>query len=59
MGDDIPPARRFKTELTDYAVAHDDAPGPYARDAEYDAVIVGAGFGPFTTCPRSCLRFMV
>ncbi len=53
MGDDIPPARRFKTELTDYAVAHDDAPGPHARDAEYDAVIVGAGFGPFTTCPRS------
>ncbi|GJN73856.1 hypothetical protein PLICBS_007939 [Purpureocillium lilacinum] len=44
MGDDIPPARRFKTELTDYAVAHDDAPGPHARDAEYDAVIVGAGF---------------
>ncbi|UNI24506.1 hypothetical protein JDV02_010246 [Purpureocillium takamizusanense] len=44
MGDDVPSMRRFKTELSEYSVAHDDAPGPYARDAEYDAIIVGAGF---------------
>lgn len=45
MGDYTGPAKGFSTALADYSVTREDAPGPYARDTEYDAVIVGAGFG--------------
>ena len=38
-------AAKFKTELTDYSVKPVDESGPYARDLDVDALIVGAGFG--------------
>lgn len=41
-------AKKFNTELTDYSVVHRDTTGPYAKDLEVDALIVGAGFGWFT-----------
>ncbi|KAJ6439320.1 steroid monooxygenase (CpmA) [Purpureocillium lavendulum] len=44
MGDNVPRAKKFNTELTDYSVAHEESSGPYARNVEYDAIVVGAGF---------------
>ncbi|KUI72825.1 Baeyer-Villiger monooxygenase [Cytospora mali] len=35
---------KFKTELTDYSIIHEDKTGPYAQDLDLDALIVGAGF---------------
>ena len=46
MGEPIPSRpKKFNTELTDYSVAHKEATGPYAKDLEVDALVVGAGFG--------------
>ncbi|XWX01476.1 hypothetical protein V2A60_009504 [Cordyceps javanica] len=36
--------RRFNTSLTDYSIDAAESTGPYARDLDIDAVIVGAGF---------------
>ncbi|TPX14526.1 uncharacterized protein E0L32_005218 [Thyridium curvatum] len=36
--------KKFNTELTDYSVAKNEATGPYAKDLEVDALVVGAGF---------------
>lgn len=41
-------AKKFNTELTDYSVVHRDTSGPYAKDLEVDALIVGAGFGKYS-----------
>ncbi len=45
LGDTLPPARKYNTELTDYSIAHGDKTGPYAENLEVDALVVGAGFG--------------
>lgn len=47
MGDLIPePSEHFTTKLSDYSVPPQDrTSGPYARNLEVDALIVGAGFG--------------
>lgn len=37
--------KKFNTELTDYSVSHTDKTGPYAKNLEVDALVVGAGFG--------------
>ncbi|KAI8686517.1 hypothetical protein NCS55_00328000 [Fusarium keratoplasticum] len=37
-------SRGFKTELTDYSIVHAEQSGPYAKDLEVDALVVGAGF---------------
>lgn len=48
MGDNIKDPKRYKTELSEYAAAPDaTATGPYAKDLEVDALIVGAGFGEY------------
>ncbi|KAK7955351.1 hypothetical protein PG988_016045 [Apiospora saccharicola] len=45
MGEPVPsPPKKFNTELTDYSVSHTENSGPYAKDLEVDALIVGAGF---------------
>ncbi|KAF4120333.1 putative flavoprotein CzcO associated with the cation diffusion facilitator CzcD [Geosmithia morbida] len=45
MGDQIPlHPKKFKTELTDFSESHQETAGPYAKDLEVDALIVGAGF---------------
>lgn len=50
MGEPIPSQpKKFNTELTDYSVSHSETSGPYAKDLEVDALIVGAGFGKSTT----------
>ncbi|KAK3937751.1 Baeyer-Villiger monooxygenase [Diplogelasinospora grovesii] len=36
--------KKFNTELTDYSVVHKETTGPYAKDLEVDALVVGAGF---------------
>lgn len=45
MGDGAAAQPKFKTELTDYSVSHHDTTGPYAKDLDVDALVVGAGFG--------------
>ncbi|ATY66610.1 steroid monooxygenase [Cordyceps militaris] len=42
MADSLP--KRFNTSLTDYSVAALESTGPYAKDLEVDALVVGAGF---------------
>ncbi|KAJ5165281.1 uncharacterized protein N7500_007111 [Penicillium coprophilum] len=36
--------KKYNTELTDYSTLHDDKTGPYAKNLEVDALVVGAGF---------------
>lgn len=45
--------KKFNTELTDYSVAKNEATGPYAKDLEVDALVVGAGFGMLLPCEAS------
>lgn len=45
MGDQIPERKKFNTELTDFSESHAESTGPYAKDLDIDALIVGAGFG--------------
>lgn len=39
--------KRFKTQLTDYAVRREGGKWPYTDDIDVDALIVGAGFSEF------------
>ena len=48
MGEPIPShSKKFNTELTDYSVSNKEQTGPYAKDLEVDALVVGAGFGMY------------
>ena len=48
MGEPIPShSKKFNTELTDYSVSNKERTGPYAKDLEVDALVVGAGFGMY------------
>ncbi|KAJ5678844.1 hypothetical protein N7462_007088 [Penicillium macrosclerotiorum] len=38
----VPP--KFKTELAEYSVSHEEKSGPYVDNLEVDALVVGAGF---------------
>ena len=50
MGEPIPShKKKFNTELTDFSVSHAERTGPYADDLEVDALVVGAGFGAYST----------
>ncbi|KAJ3548842.1 hypothetical protein NM208_g803 [Fusarium decemcellulare] len=44
MGSIPTQGHKFNTKLTDYSASHNDASGPYAKDLDVDALIVGAGF---------------
>ncbi|KAL4790950.1 hypothetical protein BDV19DRAFT_316612 [Aspergillus venezuelensis] len=44
LGETVPPAKKFNTELTDYSTTHADKTGPYAENLDIDALVVGAGF---------------
>ncbi|KAK5994199.1 FAD-binding monooxygenase acrE [Cladobotryum mycophilum] len=45
MGDNaITSPKKFKTELTEYSIAHEQKIGPYAENLDIDALVVGAGF---------------
>ncbi|KAI0525528.1 hypothetical protein F5B22DRAFT_633621 [Xylaria bambusicola] len=44
MDENIPPSKKFNTELSDYSKAHAEKTGPYDPDLDVDSLIVGAGF---------------
>ncbi len=37
--------KRLNTHLTDYSIANSENEGPYSKELEVDALVVGAGFG--------------
>jgi hypothetical protein len=42
-------SKKFNTELTDYSESHAAKTGPYADDLDIDALIIGGGFGEYTS----------
>lgn len=50
LGETVSTPKKYSTELTDYSTIHADRTGPYAKNLEVDALIVGAGFGKAPSC---------
>ena len=49
LGETVSKPMKFNAELTDYSTAHADKTGPYAENLEVDALVVGAGFGMWSS----------
>lgn len=49
LGQTVSEPKKFNTKLTDYSTTHADNTGPYAENLEVDVLVVGAGFGMWSS----------